>query len=290
MSQGTLGARDKNFHQSGDDGGYRERLLKVKCGDAEIAFEVLGDGPAVVLLHAFPLNRAMWRPVAERLATRYRVLLMDLRGHGESGVGEGPATMEKHALDTARICDEAKIGRAIFGGVSIGGYVLLEFWRRFRERVQGLMLVDTRAQADNDIARAARLQAAGEVEKAGPTKFVESMIPRILGESTRRNRPDLAEAIGAMTRQMTAAGIAAVQRGMAARPDSMTTLPTIDVPTMLLYGEEDQATPPGEGELMRAQIPGALLRVLPKAGHVSVFEQADAAHQVIRTYLDQMPR
>lgn len=264
--------------------------MKVKCGDAEISFAVMGDGPAVVLLHAFPLNRAMWRPVAERLATRYRVMLMDLRGHGESSAGEGPATMEKHALDLARVCDEAKIGRAVFGGVSIGGYVLLEFWRRFRERVQGLMLVDSRAQADNETARAARLQAAEQVEKAGPTQYVESMIPKILGESTRRNRPDLAEAIEAMTRQMTAAGIAVVLRGMAARPDSLTTLPTISVPTLLLYGEEDQATPPSEGELMQAQISGALLRVLPRAGHVSVFEQADEAHQVIRTFLDQLPR
>jgi pimeloyl-ACP methyl ester carboxylesterase len=264
--------------------------MKVRSGDAEIVYEVMGDGPAVVLLHAFPLNRVLWRPVAERLASRYRVLLMDLRGHGESGAGNGPATMEKHALDLARVCDAAGIGRAVFGGVSIGGYVLLEFWRRCRERVRGLMLADTRAQADSDAARAARLQAADEVEKHGPTQFLEAMLPRILGESTQRGRRDLMEAAQAMARQMTVAGIAAVQRGMAERPDSLSTLPTISVPTLLLFGEEDQATPPAEGELMQAQIPGAALRILPRAGHVSVFEQPDEAHQVIRTFLDQMPR
>lgn len=264
--------------------------MKVKCGDAEISWERLGDGPPVVLLHAFPLNRAMWRPVAERLATRYGVVLVDLRGHGESGAGEGAATMEKHALDLARVCDEAQIERAVFGGVSLGGYVLFEFWRRFRERVEGLMLVDTRAQADDDAGRAARLRAADEVEERGPTQFVESLIPRILGESTRRNRPDLVEAVEAMARHTNAAGIAAMQRGMAVRPDSMGTLPTITVPTLLLFGEEDQATPPAEGELMRARIPRAWLQVLPRAGHLSVFEQADEAHRVIRAFLDRNPR
>jgi len=259
--------------------------VKIRSGDAEIAFELLGEEPPLVLLHAFPTNRALWRPAAEMLAGRYRVVLMDLRGHGESGTGDGPATMEKHASDVARVCDEAGIGRAVFGGVSIGGYVLLEFWRRFRERVAGLMLCDTRAQADSDTARQARLESAQEVEKRGADQFLESMVPRILAESTRRNRPDLVEQVRAMMARMTAAGIAAVLRGMAVRPDSMATLPTIDAPTLLLFGEEDTATPPAEGELMQRCISGAILRRVPRAGHLAVFEQAEETHQLLRAFL-----
>lgn len=228
--------------------------------------------------------------MAEQLANGYRLLLMDLRGHGESEAGEGPATMEKHASDVARVCDAAGVGRAVFAGVSIGGYVLLEFWRRYRERVSGLVLADTRTQADTEAARRARLQSAEEVEKLGPGQFLEGLIPRILGESTRRNRFDLVDQLRAMMAQMTVAGIAAVQRGMAARPDSMATLATISVPTLLLFGEEDAATPPAEGELMRKSIPQAALRVLPRAGHLSVFEQADEAHRAIRAFLDGLPR
>src|SRR5271155_6151853 len=97
---------------------------QIKSGDAEIVYRVLGEGRPVILLHPFPANHEFWLPVADSLSTRYRVILPDLRGHGDSGVGEGPATMEKHAADLVRVMDDAKIGRAALVGVSIGGYVL----------------------------------------------------------------------------------------------------------------------------------------------------------------------
>jgi pimeloyl-ACP methyl ester carboxylesterase len=262
--------------------------MKLKSDNAEVFYEVLGEGPAVVLLHAFPADHNLWRPVAERLATRYRVVLMDLRGHGQSSAGEGPATMEKHAADLARVCDAAGVGKAVFGGVSIGGYVLFEFWRRCRERFRGLILSDTRAQEDTEQARAARWQAAETVERNGPDTFLETMVPRLLGKSTMINRPDLVEALRALTSRMTIAGIAAVQRGMAARPDSVPTLRTITAPTLLLFGDEDTLTPVSEGELMRRDIAQSRLQVLARAGHLAVFEQQDAAHQAIRDFLDHL--
>src|SRR6266700_3718416 len=97
---------------------------RIKSGDAEIVYWTLGDGPPVVLLHPFPVNHEFWLPVAETLATRYRLVMPDLRGHGESGVGDGPATMEKHAADIARVLDDAGIRKAVFAGESIGGYIL----------------------------------------------------------------------------------------------------------------------------------------------------------------------
>ena len=111
---------------------------RIKSGDAELVYWSLGDGPAVVLLHPFPVNHEFWLPVGETLATRYRVVVPDLRGHGDSGVGEGPATMEKHAADIVRVMDDAEIGPAPLIGVSIGGYALFEFWRRYRGRVAAL--------------------------------------------------------------------------------------------------------------------------------------------------------
>src|SRR3981189_2454217 len=111
---------------------------QIKSGDAEIVYRELGAGPAVVLLHPFPANNELGLPVAEALSTRYRVVLPDLRGHGDSGLGEGPATMEKHAADIALVMDDADVGRAPLIGVSIGGYALFEFWRRHRGRVAAL--------------------------------------------------------------------------------------------------------------------------------------------------------
>src|SRR5215475_13961786 len=106
--------------------------------DAEIFYEVLGVGPPVVLLHQFPASHEFWHPVAQKLAGTYRLLMPDLRGHGESGAGQGPATMNKHATDIAKILDQENIGRAAFVGVSIGGYVLFEFWRKYRGRIAAL--------------------------------------------------------------------------------------------------------------------------------------------------------
>jgi 3-oxoadipate enol-lactonase len=132
----------------------------IKSADAEIAYWTLGDGPPVVLLHPFPVHHEFWLPVAEALSTRYRLILPDLRGHGESGIGDGPATMEKHAADIASVMDAVEVGSAPLIGVSIGGYVLFEFWRKYRGRVVALGLCNTKAPTDSPEARAGRLQAA----------------------------------------------------------------------------------------------------------------------------------
>src|SRR5208337_894615 len=166
---------------------------RIKSGDAEIVYWTFGAGPPVVLLHPFPAHHEFWLPVAEALAARYRVILPDLRGHGESGVGEGPATMEKHAADIVRVMDDAGVGRAPLIGVSIGGYVLFEFWRRHRNRIAALGLFNTKAPADNAEARAGRLQAAADVLNRGTEPFLESMIGRLLSRTTHETRPDLVQ-------------------------------------------------------------------------------------------------
>lgn len=259
---------------------------RIKSGDAEIVYRSLGEGPAIVLLHPFPVDHEFWLPVAERLGTRYRVVLPDLRGHGESEVGEGPATMEKHAADIARVMDNAEIGRAPLVGVSIGGYALFEFWRNRRDRVTALGLCNTKAGADSPEARAGRLQAANDVLERGTEPFFESMIPKVLAKTTREMRPDLVDGALRMMRKMSPAGVAQVQRGMAARPDSVETLKTINVPTLLVTGDEDAMTGVNEAELMRQHIPGSQLRVISKAGHYSPWEQPEEAAKLLRQFLD----
>ena len=261
-------------------------MERIRSGDAEIAYEVLGKGAPVVLLHPFPAHHEFWRPIADRLATRYQVILPDLRGHGDSEAGQGPATMEKHASDLARVCDATEAGRAVFVGVSIGGYILFEFWRRSRQRVRALVLSDTRAQADTEEGRNNRLRAAEDVLQRGPEPFIDSMLPKLLGESTRQNRPDLVQAAKRMMMKMSAEDIAQVQRGMAARPDSVETLKTINVPTLLLVGSEDTLTPVGDAELMHQQIAGSQLRVIPRGGHYAAFEQSEATLPLLRQFLD----
>jgi 3-oxoadipate enol-lactonase len=261
---------------------------KLKSSDAEIAYWTLGAGTPVVLLHPFPAHHEFWLPVADALSTRYRMILPDLRGHGESAVGEGPATMEKHAADLARVMDDANVGRAPLVGVSIGGYVLFEFWRKHRGRVAALGLCNTKAPADGPEAHAARLQAANDVLERGTEPFFESMIPKLMGRTTRETRPDLVEGALRMMRKMSPENVAQVQRGMAVRPDSVETLKTINVPTLLVTGDEDLMTGVNEAELMRSHIPNSQLRVIPKAGHYSPWEQPQDAAKLLRQFLDSL--
>lgn len=263
-------------------------MNRIRSGDAEIAYSVMGDGPPVVLLHPFPANHELMVPAAQPLASRYRVILPDLRGHGESEAGEGPATMEKHASDVARILDDADVGRAVFAGVSIGGYILFEFWRRYRGRVAGLALADTRAQADSGEGRASRFKSAEEVMERGTEVFVDGMVPKLFGKTTLATRPDLVDPARRMMLKMSPSDIAQVQRGMAERPDSTTTLRTINVPTLIVIGEEDTLTTVADGEFMRQHIAGSQFQVIAKAGHYAVWEQASEIGKTLRQFVDSL--
>jgi 3-oxoadipate enol-lactonase len=263
-------------------------MQRLCSEDADISYEIMGEGPPVVLLHPFPAHHEFWHPVTAALGARYRLILPDLRGHGDSEIGEGPALMQKHASDIARVLDAAGVGKAVCVGCSIGGYILFEFWRRFRGRVTALALCDTRAQADTAEARANRLKSAAEVLEQGTEPFIESMIPKLIGRTTVSTRPDLIEGARAMMRKMSPEDISLVLRGMAERPDSVADLKTIDVPTLIAIGEEDVLSTVADGELMRQHIANSQLKVIPKAGHYSPWEQPEAVGTILRQFLDDI--
>jgi 3-oxoadipate enol-lactonase len=263
-------------------------MAQVHSIDTDIFYETVGSGPAVVLLHPFPVNRDFWTPVAAQVSAHYRLILPDLRGHGQSGVGDGSATMQKHAADLVKVLDAADVGRAIFVGVSIGGYMLFEFWRRNRERVAGLALCNTKAPADTPDARVGRLQVAAEILETGVEPFAEGMLGKVLGQTTRSARPDLVEGARKMMLKMSAEDVSLVQKGMAERPDSVATLKTINVPALLVTGDEDMMTGVPEAELMRQNIVNSEMKVIAKAGHYSPWEQPAEAGRVLRQFLERV--
>lgn len=263
---------------------------RISSGDTEIVFDIAGSGQPVVLLHPFPVCREFWLPVAEFLASRYRLIMPDLRGHGDSGLGTGPATMAKHAGDVARVMTAAGIDRAPVVGVSIGGYVTFEFWRQFRERVSGLVLCNTKAGADSAEARAGRLQAAEDVLQKGTEVFFEGMLPKVLAETIRQSRPDLVDGALRMMRKMSPEDVAGVQRGMADRPDSIPTAQTINVATLIITGDEDTATGVSEAEVMKQNIRGSQMKVVANAGHYSPWEQPQEVGRLLRQFLDSIYR
>jgi len=260
-----------------------------RSGDAQLVYEITGTGPDVVLLHPFPLNHQFWDGVLEQLVRRYRVLLPDLRAHGDSEAGDGPVTMQKLAEDLQRLCREFDIRRAVFVGVSIGGYTLFEFWRRYRDRVKAVVLANTRAGAETREGHAGRLQTAEKVLREGTAGFDEDLVGKLVSPSTKTNRPDIVDAARAMAMKMCPSDVAAVQRGMADRPDSIATLTTIDVPTLVIAGEDDRV-PLSELELMHQRIAGSQLWVIAKAGHYAAMEQPVEFGRMLRTFLDAQAR
>jgi pimeloyl-ACP methyl ester carboxylesterase len=263
-------------------------MPRIKSDDAEISYLILGSGPPLVLLHPFPVHHEFWLPAAQALASRYKLILPDLRGHGDSDIGEDPATMDKHVSDIARVLDHAEIGRAAFAGVSIGGYILFEFWRRLRGRVAALALIDTKAAADLPDARRARLKTADDVMERGTEPFFESMLPKLLGKTTYATRPDLVDGALRMMRKMSPEDVAMVQRGMAERPDSGATLKSINVPTIIVTGDEDIMTGIPEAEFMHQNISGSQIKVISKAGHYSAWEKPEEVGLVLRQFFDSV--
>ena len=259
----------------------------LRSSDAQLFYELTGDGPDVVLLHPFPLNHNFWQPVAEQLSTGYRLIMPDLRAHGDSELGDGPVTMQKLAADMAALCREERVSKAFFVGVSIGGYLLFEFWRRCREHVSALVLSNTRASAETPEGRANRLALADKVLREGTAGFIEDMLLKLTSPETQRNRPDVVDAARRMMRQMSPQDIAAVQQGMADRPDSIPTLKTIDVPTLVIVGESEAKE---ETELMHRQISGSRMQIIPRAGHYAALEQPEDFGRILRSFFDGLRR
>jgi 3-oxoadipate enol-lactonase len=259
--------------------------VKATIEGVEIAYEVAGAGPAVLLLHAFPLGLSMWDAQAEALAATRRVVRFDARGFGGSGVGDGPLTMERIADDGAALLDHLGIEKAVVGGCSMGGYAAFAFVRRHPQRLAGLVLQDTRAGADTAEAKANRAALAAKVLAEGASAAVEAFLPKLVGETTHRERPDVVAGLRERILATAPRGIANALHGLAARADSRETLPTIAVPTLVLVGAEDALTPPAEAATMAAAIPRARLDVIPRAGHLANLESPAVVNAALLAYL-----
>ncbi len=257
--------------------------LAVEGGGLEYA--VSGDGPALLLLHAFPLGLFMWEAQAEALAASHRVIRFDARGFGGSDPGQGPLTMEGIADDGALLLDHLGVAKAVVGGCSMGGYAAFAFVRRHPQRLAGLVLQDTRAGADTDEAKAGRAALAGKVLAEGASAAVSAFLPKLVGETTKRERELLVDGLRERILATSPQAIADALHGLAARADSRPTLAEVRVPTLVLVGTEDVLTPPAESEAMAAAIAGARLEVVPRAGHLANLERPDAVNAALSAFL-----
>jgi len=243
-------------------------------------------GATVVFIHGFPLNHSMWARQIDDLAAQHRLIVPDLRGFGRSTVTDGTVSMAQHADDVAAILQEMGIDQPVcLCGLSMGGYVAFEFWRKYRDRVRSLILCDTRSTADSAEAAAARRTMAERVVVDGAGFVAEAMLPKLLHPRTADDQPLVAEAVREMILSTDPRGIAAAQRGMAARADATPLLPTINVRTLVLVGQDDAISPPAEMQKLADAIPQAEYHVVPGAGHMAPLESPEFVNAVLLSFL-----
>ncbi|HEX2271043.1 MAG TPA: alpha/beta fold hydrolase [Pyrinomonadaceae bacterium] len=263
-------------------------MTTIRIDDIQLAYTDVGAGPAIVLIHGYPFNRSLWTEQAEVLRDRYRVVIPDLRGFGESDSSNGPATMDRMAEDVAELLDHLEIEQAVIGGLSMGGYVALAFCKQIPARVRALVLADTRAQADTDEAKQTRAQQAEKALSEGMAGIVDAMLPKLLTPDTVSKHPEVVKRIRDMMLKTRPEGAAAALLGMAQRDDQTEFISTIEAPTLIAVGREDAITPVADSEAMHAKIAGSRLVVIENAGHVSNLENTDQFNRALITFLNEM--
>jgi pimeloyl-ACP methyl ester carboxylesterase len=259
--------------------------MYLQFGGARLGYELDGSGPPLVLLHAFPLNRAMWGPQVAALRDRFTVITPDLRGFGESDVPTDPWTMDDYAKDVLAMLDILGQRRVTLGGCSMGGYVAFRVLAQAPERVSALLLADTRAEPDTDEGRERRRAGIERIQREGAAGFVEEFAANLVGPTTKAQRPGVAAALRQIIGVPEPAGLTAALAAMANRPDSRPALPSITAPALVIVGEEDTLTPPSASEAMARAIPNARLSVIPAAGHLANLEAPETFNRMVREFL-----
>jgi 3-oxoadipate enol-lactonase len=230
----------------------------------------------------------MWSAQVAELQESFRVITLDLRGHGESEYSAGPAGMNMMARDVASLLDALEISRAHIGGISMGGYVALAFYRLFPLRVRSLILADTRAQADTEEAKQNRAQQAARVVVEGMAGIVDAMLPKLLAPETVSKRPEVVKRIRDMMLRTKPEGAAAALLGMAARDDQTEHLSRIISPALIIVGREDAITPLQDSEKMHQEMGGSRLEIIENAGHVSNIEQPEQFNKALLRFLHEV--
>jgi pimeloyl-ACP methyl ester carboxylesterase len=241
--------------------------MKARINGHELGFEVLGGrGPSLLLLHGLGLNRTIWQAAVDWMPRGYRVILPDIRGHGESPALEETARIESLAEDMLRLMDTLEVEKAVVAGHSMGGYIALAMAFQHIDRLAGLGLIASRATADTPEKREGRLRMIREIKLQGSGVLAESLAPRLSHDGGIQKQARL------MIEKTHPNGLIAAQHALADRPDRLSLLPEIHIPTLVVAGLEDQIVPMEEAKEMADLFPNCTYMEIPKAGHMPMLE------------------
>lgn len=255
----------------------------------QLAFEQYGDGNPIIFLHAFPFNRNMWQPQIEFFVSKnFKLIVPDLPGFGESQTTSQINTMEKTAISVAELTDSLGIKKASICGISMGGYVALNFFRLFPEKFSSLILCDTNSTADSEEIRNNRFWLIEEIEQNGMTAVSDSILEKLLSDITLKNNKFLVEKIHNQILNADKLGTIAALKGMAKRMDHTFILNKINFPTLLIFGEDDKITDLKTSENLKNQIPNSKLKIIKKCGHLSNLEKPTEFNIALAEFLNEI--
>ncbi len=262
--------------------------------DRTVRYLEAGSGRTCILIHAFPLSADQWLPQLARVPQGWRLVAPDVRGFRGVGqayqdVGLDQATMATHAADVLQLMSHLDADTAVIGGLSMGGYVAMAVAKAAPRRLEGLVLADTRATADTEEGRAGRDAMIAKVHAEGVNAVAEGMLPKLLGETSKHEQPDLTEAVRELIMRNTPEAVISALGAMKTRPDSMPLLAELACPSLVICGEEDVITPMADSEAMADALRHATLVRIPRAGHLSNLEAPLAFNDALGRFLAGLP-
>ena len=259
---------------------------RTSCG--MMSFREFGEGDPVVLLHAFPLDSRMFEPQAQALAGLKRFITPDYPGFGRSPRAPAQPDVRYYAEGVRGLLDRLELERVVLGGFSMGGYVAFECLRLFPERVSGLILANTRAEPDSEDTKENRREMARRVAEEGVGVLIELQMKRLLSPNTLKNNERVVEKVRAMILESNPNGVVAALGAMRERPDSAPLLGKIEVPTLVIGGEEDGISSPEVMGAMAEQIPNSRHVNLPGAGHLANLEAPEGFNAALKEFLKEI--
>ena len=258
----------------------------AEINGAKIHYTVQGQGQPVLLIHGYPLSGELFSRNVGALSQQHQVITLDLRGFGKSTAPEGePGSLKSYAADALGLLDKLNVSKAVIGGMSMGGPIVFEMYRTAPERFSGMILIDTIANPASIVEQYLWQGMAQKAATYGPQSLVGELLKDMLTGATRKTMPEQAAFLGDIVKQASVAADKAGANVLATRPDSLPTLKTITVPTLILVGQEDTVYPPVFSEKMQQNIAGSSLVIIPGAAHALTYEKAAQVNQAMLKWL-----
>ena len=258
-----------------------DRVMRIKIDGLTMAYNVSGVGAPLTLIHGFPLNKIMWRPQVSSLSRRFRVVALDLPGFGESEAPPGPCSMDRFADYVGALLRQLRIHSSVVVGHSMGGYVTFRLYARHRSLVGGMVLANTRAEADSPEGKQGRLATIERIKREGLTSYISESAEKLVSPATMARRPEILRTLRDIMKAASEHSIVSTLHALAERPDSTPLLSEITVPTLVITGAQDQIIPFDSAGRMHSSIRGSQLVTIQSTGHMSNLEDPEAFNRAV---------